>query len=236
MKVDVQSCVGPLGPSFGISSTEMTRAYHRALEASIEKYFDSNCISCMCHSSENLMSLHRTPICRVSDDFYPEEDASHGAHVMSVAYNSVFLGELAIPDYDMFWSSHEHGALHAACRVVGGCPIYVSDIPGKHNFQLLRSLVLSDGFILRAKLPGRPTRDCLFKNVIGDGETVLKIWNWNEMGGLLGCFNVQGAEWSRSKEKFVERSGSAQKELTYSVSPRDAELFDGSKFAMYSYR
>ena len=36
-----------------------------------------------------------------------------------------------------------------------------SDKPGHHDFNLLKKLVLSDGSILRAKLPGRPTRDCL---------------------------------------------------------------------------
>lgn len=44
-----------------------------------------------------------------------------------------------------------------------------SDAPGKHNFELLRKLVLPDGSILRARLPGRPTRDCLFADPARDG-------------------------------------------------------------------
>ena len=44
-----------------------------------------------------------------------------------------------------------------------------SDSPGKHNFELLRKLVLPDGSILRARLPGRPTRDCLFADPARDG-------------------------------------------------------------------
>lgn len=44
-----------------------------------------------------------------------------------------------------------------------------SDAPGKHNFDLLRKLVLPDGSILRARLPGRPTKDCLFSDPARDG-------------------------------------------------------------------
>uniref|UniRef100_A0A453RHR5 Uncharacterized protein n=1 Tax=Aegilops tauschii subsp. strangulata TaxID=200361 RepID=A0A453RHR5_AEGTS len=59
-------------------------------------------------------------------------------------------------------SVHPMAEYHAAARAVGGCAIYVSDKPGNHDFDLLRKLVLPDGSILRAKLPGRPTGDCLF--------------------------------------------------------------------------
>lgn len=45
----------------------------------------------------------------------------------------------------------------------------LSDKPGHHNFELLHKLVLPDGSILRAQLPGRPTRDCLFCDPARDG-------------------------------------------------------------------
>ncbi|KAH6819380.1 seed imbibition 2, partial [Perilla frutescens var. frutescens] len=54
-------------------------------------------------------------------------------------------------------SLHPAAEYHAAARAVGGCAIYVSDKPGNHNFELLKKLVLPDGSILRAQLPGRPT-------------------------------------------------------------------------------
>jgi raffinose synthase len=44
-----------------------------------------------------------------------------------------------------------------------------SDAPGKHNFELLKKVVLPDGSILRARLPGRPTSDCLFSDPARDG-------------------------------------------------------------------
>lgn len=49
------------------------------------------------------------------------------------------------------------------------CTIYHSDKPGNHNFDLLKKLVLPDGSVLRAQLPGRPTRDSLFNDPARDG-------------------------------------------------------------------
>jgi raffinose synthase len=110
----------------------------------------------MCHSSENILNFRESSLARVSDDFYPTNRASHTVHVANVAYNSVFMGEIVVPDWDMF-QSHcgEAGALHAAARAVGGCPVYVSDAPGKHDFTLLRKLVFPSGRVLRGSLPGR---------------------------------------------------------------------------------
>jgi hypothetical protein len=39
-------------------------------------------------------------------------------HLVNVAYNSVFIGEIALPDWDMFHSRHAVAALHAAARAV----------------------------------------------------------------------------------------------------------------------
>ncbi|PWZ53372.1 putative galactinol--sucrose galactosyltransferase 1 [Zea mays] len=105
------------------------------------------------------------------------------------------------PDWDMFHSVHPMAEYHAAARAVGGCAIYVSDKPGSHDFNLLKKLVLPDGSILRAKFPGRPTRDCLFSDPARDGKSVLKIWNLNEHSGVVGAFNCQGAGWFRVAKK-----------------------------------
>jgi raffinose synthase len=67
------------------------------------------------------------------------------------------------------------GVLHGMARAVSGGAVYVSDKPGQHDFTLLRRLVLPDGAVLRALLPGRPTRDCLFADVLRDRQTLLKV-------------------------------------------------------------
>ncbi|CAL9164543.1 probable galactinol--sucrose galactosyltransferase 2 [Musa acuminata AAA Group] len=201
VKVDVQNIIETLGAGHG-GRVSLTRAYHQALEASVARNFpDNGCISCMCHNTDGLYSAKQTAVVRASDDFYPRDPASHTIHISSVAYNTLFLGEFMLPDWDMFHSLHPAAEYHAAARAIGGCPIYVSDKPGHHNFELLRKLVLPDGSILRAQLPGRPTRDCLFCDPARDGTSLLKIWNVNKCSGVVGVFNCQGAGWCRHTKK-----------------------------------
>ncbi|CAM0912194.1 unnamed protein product [Alopecurus aequalis] len=201
VKVDVQNILEALGAGHG-GRVLLARKYQQALEASIARNFhDNSIISCMSHNTDNLYSSKRSAVVRASDDFWPRDPASHTIHIASVAYNTVFLGEFMQPDWDMFHSAHPMAEYHAAARAVGGCAIYVSDKPGHHDFNLLRKLVLPDGSILRAKLPGRPTRDCLFSDPARDGKSILKIWNLNANSGVIGAFNCQGAGWCPAGKK-----------------------------------
>ncbi|CAO2184082.1 unnamed protein product [Urochloa humidicola] len=201
VKVDVQNILETLGAGHG-GRVLLARKYQQALEASIARNFpDNGIISCMSHNTDNLYSSKRSAVVRASDDFWPRDPASHTIHIASVAYNTVFLGEFMQPDWDMFHSVHPMAEYHAAARAVGGCAIYVSDKPGSHDFNLLKKLVLADGSILRAKLPGRPTRDCLFSDPARDGKSILKIWNLNEHSGVIGAFNCQGAGWCKVGKK-----------------------------------
>jgi len=42
-----------------------------------------------------------------------------------------------LPDWDMFQTVHDYSGFHAAARCVSGGPIYITDVPGKHNMQLI---------------------------------------------------------------------------------------------------
>ncbi|KAK8936238.1 putative galactinol--sucrose galactosyltransferase 6 [Platanthera zijinensis] len=223
VKVDVQCILETLGAGHG-GRVELTRQYHRALDASIAKNFpDNGCIACMSHHTDGLYCEKQTAVVRASDDFYPRDPASHTIHIASVAFNSVFLGEFMVPDWDMFHSLHPAGEYHASARAISGGPVYVSDSPGKHDFELLKKLVLPDGSILRARLPGRPTVDCLFADPTRDGVTLLKIWNMNKFSGVLGVYNCQGAAWSSAeKRNAFHHTGSAA--LTSTVRGSDVHL------------
>lgn len=59
--------------------------------------------------------------------------------------------------------------------------IHYSDKPGNHDFKILKNLVLPDRSVLRARYAGRPTRDCLFEDLIMDGKMLVKM--------LLSVFN-----------------------------------------------
>ncbi|KAK8667539.1 hypothetical protein V6N13_007688 [Hibiscus sabdariffa] len=188
VKVDVQNIIETLGAGHG-GRVSLTRSYVQALEASIARNFhDNGCIACMCHNTDGIYSTKQTAVIRASDDFYPRDPASHTIHISSVAYNTLFLGEFMQPDWDMFHSLHPAADYHAAARAVGGCAIYVSDKPGSHNFELLKKLVLPDGSVLRAQLPGRPTRSVCADDV--DSIT-----------------QVAGADWDGETVVYAHRSG-----------------------------
>lgn len=203
VKVDVQNILETLGAGFG-GRVALAKAYHLALEKSIKKNFkDNGIIACMSHNTDGLYSAMQTAVVRASDDFWPRDPASHTVHIISVAYNSLFLGEFMQPDWDMFQSRHLAAEFHGAARAVGGCAVYVSDKPGEHDFNVLKKLVLPDGSVLRALLPGRPTRDSLFVDPARDLISVLKIWNMNRFGGIVGAFNCQGAAWCKVGRKYA---------------------------------
>lgn len=41
-------------------------------------------------------------VARASEDFMPREPALQTLHIASVAFNSLLLGEVVVPDWDMF--------------------------------------------------------------------------------------------------------------------------------------
>ncbi|WIA19946.1 hypothetical protein OEZ85_005830 [Tetradesmus obliquus] len=201
VKVDVQNQLELVGSAAGQPGGQaLAAAWHAALEASAGRHFPGNqLINCMCHNTNNLYRMAATNLARVSDDFYPRLPASHAPHVAVCAFNSLFMGVIVTPDWDMFHSRHPRALLHATARMISGGPVYVSDKPGAHDTVLLARLALPGGLLLQPLLPGRPTRDCLFVDPCRDGVSVLKVWSRNCCNGVVAAFNLQGSCWSRSK-------------------------------------
>ncbi len=192
VKVDNQASLEGAAQGIG-GRVALMRAYHEALEGSAHTHFQGNLINCMSCANEMLFSALNSNLTRTSTDFWPKKPESHGLHLYVNAQVSAFFGEFVYPDWDMFQSGHEMGAYHAVGRTVGGCPVYVSDKPGVHNFDLLRKLVLPDGTVSIADYPGRPTADCLFHDPTNE-EVLLKIWNHQGDAGLVGAFHARYGE------------------------------------------
>ncbi|XP_066371328.1 probable galactinol--sucrose galactosyltransferase 6 [Miscanthus floridulus] len=223
VKVDEQCILETLSTGHG-GRAQLTRQYHQALDASVAKNFPENgIIACMSHNTDALYGSKQTAVVRASDDFFPRDPASHTVHIAAVVYNSVFLGEFMLPDWDMFHSLHPAGEYHGSAREISGGPVYVSDAPGKHDLELLKKIVLPDGSVLRARLPGRPTKDCLFTDPARDGVSLLKIWNMNKFTGVLGVYNCQGAAWSFAEKKTTFHPASVDA-LTCGVRGSDVHL------------
>ncbi|XP_027153956.1 probable galactinol--sucrose galactosyltransferase 2 [Coffea eugenioides] len=228
VKVDVQNVIATLGSGHG-GRVAITRKYLGALDESIDKNFrDNNLICCMCHNSDSIYSSKKSATARASEDFMPNEPAFQTLHIATVSFNSLLLGEIVVPDWDMFHSNHTTAEFHGAARAIGGCAVYVSDKPGKHDIKILKKLVLPDGSVLRARYAGRPTRDCLFVDPVMDGKSLLKIWNLNKLTGVLGVFNCQGAgSWPLKEAVHDLPIKHSQDSLISShARPSDAEFLD----------
>ncbi|TVU15548.1 hypothetical protein EJB05_39073, partial [Eragrostis curvula] len=225
VKVDVQNLLETLGQGFG-GRVAITQKYQHALEESIAQNFKgNNLICCMSHNSDSIFSALKSAVARASEDFMPREPTFQTLHIASVAFNSLLLGEVFVPDWDMFHSKHESAEFHGAARALSGGGVYVSDKPGVHDFSVLEKLVLPDGSILRAKHAGRPTRDCLFNDPVINGKSLLKIWNLNNFSGIIGVFNCQGAGqwvWPVKETACVPTTIS----ITGHLSPSDVESLD----------
>ncbi|KAL4193260.1 hypothetical protein AMTRI_Chr06g176040 [Amborella trichopoda] len=225
VKVDAQNIIETLGAGFG-GRVSLMQKYQRALEASIARNFkDNNLICCMSHNSDYIFNSKTSAVARASEDFMPRDPTLQTLHIASVAFNSILLGEIVVPDWDMFHSNHETAEFHGAARAIGGCGVYVSDKPGEHGFKVLEKLVLPDGSVLRARYAGRPTRDCLFTDPVMDGKSLLKIWNLNKFSGVLGVFNCQGAGVWPCQEK-IQMESKPSLLLSSRVSPINVEFLE----------
>jgi hypothetical protein len=108
--------------------------------------FGSQAISCMSQFPQamfysQLPQTRPSILLRNSDDFFPDEPASHAWHIWANAHNSILSQHLnVVPDWDMFQTDHEYAAFHAAARCVSGGPICITDVPGRHDIALISQI------------------------------------------------------------------------------------------------
>lgn len=158
------------------------------------------------------MPTNRPPLLvRNSDDFFPEIPTSHPWHIFVNAHNALFTQHLnLIPDWDMFQTVHEYSGFHAAARCVSGGPIYITDVPGEHDLDLINQMTGpsprgktvifrpsvvgksldqyngydDDHFLLVGTYHGKFTR--LLIKIITDSDTGAAVTGT----GIIGFFNV----------------------------------------------
>lgn len=231
VKVDVIHMLEYVAEEYG-GRVELAKAYYDGLSKSLKKNFNgTGLISSMQQCNDFfLLGTRQISLGRVGDDFWfqdPNGDPKgaywlQGVHMIHCAYNSLWMGQIIRPDWDMFQSDHVCARFHAGSRAICGGPVYVSDSLGGHDFDLLKKLVHPDGTIPKCQHFALPTRDCLFKNPLFDGKTVLKIWNFNKYGGVVGAFNCQGAGWD-SKGKSIKGYSECYKAVSGWVHVKDIE-------------
>lgn len=193
VKVDNQASLDHFSTSEAPPTSTM-RAYQNALQDSVLAHFKGEVLHCMSNTTDAVYHLRSANVWRSSQDFFPADPKTFAEHIFNNVLNTVWVQNFALPDWDMFQSRHPAGRFHAAARAISGGPIYVSDKPESHDFEVLAKLTISGGKILRCKQPALPALDSIFE----DGRTVrrvTKIVNFNEVPGLprpigiLGLFN-----------------------------------------------
>ncbi|GMY17075.1 stachyose synthase-like [Fagus crenata] len=231
VKIDVIHTLEYISEEYG-GRVELAKAYYKGLTSSLAKNFKGNGLISSMQQCNDFFFLGTNQISmgRVGDDFWfqdPNGDPMgvywlQGVHMIHCAYNSMWMGQIIQPDWDMFQSDHLCAKFHAGSRAICGGPVYVSDSVGGHDFDLIKKLVYPDGTIPKCQHFALPTRDCLFKNPLFDQKTILKIWNFNKYGGVIGAFNCQGAGWA-PKEQRIKGYSQCYKPMSGTVHVFDIE-------------
>ncbi|KAL2129449.1 hypothetical protein VTI74DRAFT_7789 [Chaetomium olivicolor] len=171
------------------------------------RHFSGRVISCMSQAPplifHSQLPHNRPPIVyRNSDDYFPAVPEAQPFHVWANAHNALLTQHLnVIPDWDMFQTVHDYAGFHAAARVVSGGPVYITDVPGQHDLDLIRqiSAVTTRGrtVVLRPSVLGR-TLEAYNGYDDGDAKGLLKVGAYHgravEGTGIVGLFNVSKRE------------------------------------------
>ncbi len=196
------------------------RRFQEALQGASHAHLKGDVIHCMCNGSDVAYNMNATNIWRNSDDYFPAKPVEvQQWHIVMNAFNNVWTGTFAIPDWDMFQSHQVESSFHAAARAISGGPIYLCDKPGKQNFDIVRKLITSDNRVLVCDRPALPSRDCLFGNVSKEAR-LLKVSNHCGEIGVLGIFGCQ-------------KNGG---QVEDSFSPRDVPELDEKLYAAYCHQ
>ncbi|KAF4125127.1 Raffinose synthase or seed imbibition protein Sip1 [Geosmithia morbida] len=181
---------------------ELLYTYLDAWSNAALRHFSMRTISCMSLFPQWIFHMQSSPRkptfpLRSSDDFTPGEPSAHPWHVWTNAHNCIVLQCLnVIPDWDMFQTGHEFGGFHAAARCISGGPVYITDVPGKHDTDIISQITgrspSGNTTILRPSVIGKAVSP-----FVGyDDNAFLKVGSYNgasETGtSILGVFNVSG--------------------------------------------
>jgi hypothetical protein len=196
VKTDTQYLIDDIGEA--PDRLALTTAYQNAWAAACNKFFANRGISCMSMLPQTIfhsqlpLDMPRMVV-RNSDDYFPNIPSSHAWHVFCNAHNALLTKQLnALPDWDMFQTSHPYSGFHAAARCVSGGPIYCTDTPGQHGVLLIKQMTASTprgDIILRPAVASSTKVYSAYED-----KSLCTIGSYHEVGGtmfpILGVFNV----------------------------------------------
>ncbi|OAA44532.1 raffinose synthase Sip1 [Beauveria brongniartii RCEF 3172] len=198
VKTDAQCLLDTLASAS--ARRALTNAYLDKWSIASLRHFGVNAISCMSQFPQALfhalLPQIRPPVtARNSDDYFPDAPSSHRWHVWANAHNAVLTQYLnVVPDWDMFQTAHEFADYHAAARCLSGGPVYITDVPGQHDLELLKRVTalttLGKTVILRPSVVGI----ALDPYLDYDSGALLKIGSFHGEHKLSFVFSRRGPQ------------------------------------------
>ncbi|KAK0737328.1 raffinose synthase or seed imbibition protein Sip1-domain-containing protein [Apiosordaria backusii] len=240
VKVDTQSFLDY--PEHANDRLALTTAYQNAWRLASLKYFGGRAIACMAQIPQTVFySFLRDdlpkPMVRVSDDFFPDDPSSHSWHVFCNAHNALLMQHFSLlPDWDMFQTSHQFSRFHAAARCVSGGPIYITDVPGEHDIDLIEQMTakVPNGrlVVLRTEQLGRTVEmysghsEAQFLQISAKHQEAVVTAIFNLLGEprrkliSLGCLHPNPVD----ETLYLFRVHSSGRVFRHDASSQDAEL------------
>lgn len=128
-------------------------------------------INCMAQGTVNIQNTRHSAVTRCSIDYKMGDEAMGKSHLLQSYANTLWLGQTAWPDHDMFHSTDPASArLMAVSKAVSGGPVYLSDPADKLNPEHILPLVWSDGLLLRPLAPAVPLPDSVFLDALNENR------------------------------------------------------------------
>jgi len=220
VKIDAMTWIETTGNNRG-GRVKVLNDFMDGVQSAINVHLNNEMINCSSCSNDYLFNTLTANVTRSSGDFFPDKPETHGFHVFTNAHTSFWMGEIVLPDWDMFQSGHKSGDFHAAARAISGGPVYTTETIGSEDKTVLDKLMTSKGKLLRCKDVGRVCSSSLFTSPLTN-DNAIKIYNTNIVGGIVGAFNC-----SYNPDDAVT--------VSEEIKAADIENIKGEKFAVYRF-
>ncbi|MCC8149138.1 Sip1-related alpha-galactosidase [Akkermansia sp.] len=149
-------------------------------------------INCMAQGTVNIQNTRYSAATRCSIDYKLGDEAMGKSHILQSYANTLWLGQTAWPDHDMFHSTDPASArLMAVSKAVSGGPVYLSDPADKLNPEHIMPLVWSDGLLLRPLAPAVPLPDSVFLDALNENRLYRVIAPLPNQSAAVVLYNLR---------------------------------------------